>query len=326
MPVDAGPLQALLDAPTTTDVVVNGGVVWADEGRGLERVAIDLGGEERIRALAVRLAASVGRRLDAAAPFVDARLAGEVRLHAVLPPISREGTCLSLRVLRPRAEPLEELVGSAELAGVLRKLVASRRSFLVTGGTGAGKTTLLSALLGCADPADRVVVVEDSSELRPVLPHLVRLEARPANVEGIGEVTLRDLVRQALRMRPDRLVVGEIRGPEIVDVLAALNTGHEGSATTVHANGVAEVPARLEALGALAGLAPGAVRSQAAAGLAAVVHVARTGVVRRVETVGVFTSAGETVPAISVRDGRCEAGPGAATLHRLLADRGQSPW
>lgn len=150
--VDAGPLQTLLDAPSTTDVLVNGGAVWVDSGCGLERVPLDLGGEERVRALAVRLAASVGRRLDAASPFVDARLGGDIRLHAVLPPIAREGTCVSLRVLRPRTEPLSTLVGSVELADVLRKLVAARLSFLVTGGTGVGKTTILSALLGCADP------------------------------------------------------------------------------------------------------------------------------------------------------------------------------
>ena len=329
MSVDAGPLQALLDVPATTDVLVSGGDVWVDCGRGLEPVVIDLGGEERVRALAVRLAATAGRRLDAASPFVDARLAGDIRLHAVLPPIARDGTCLSLRVLRPRSEPLEALVGCAELADVLRKLVRSRLSFLVTGGTGVGKTTLLAALLGCADPADRVVVVEDSSELRPALPHVVRLEARPPNVEGSGEVTLRDLVRQALRMRPDRLVVGEIRGAEIIDVLSALNTGHEGGATTLHANGVADVPARLEALGSLAGLPSAAVLRQAAAGFATVVHLGRAGTRRQVETIAVFSldaGAVSAVPAISVRAGRCVAGPGAAALHRLLADRGEVPW
>lgn len=176
---------------------------------------------------------------------------------------------------------------------------------------------------------DRVVVVEDSSELRPPLPHVVRLEARPSNVEGSGEVTLRDLARQALRMRPDRLVVGEMRGAEIMDVLAALNTGHEGGASTLHANGVSEVPARLEALGSLAGMPVAAVSRQAAAGFSAIVHLARVGAVRRVEAVGVFRFVDGDLraePAITARDGVCTAGPGAARLHSLLADRGQTPW
>lgn len=327
--IDAGPLAALLAAPETTDVLVNGGTVWVDSGAGLARNDCDCGGEERVRALAVRLAASVGRRLDAASPFVDARLDGDIRMHAVLPPISREGTCLSLRVLRPRSEPLETLVGSAELAGVLGKLVSARCSLLVTGGTGVGKTTILASLLSQADPGDRILVVEDSSELRLAMPHVVRLESRPPNIEGSGEVTLRELVRQALRMRPDRLVVGEIRGAEIVDVLAALNTGHEGGATTLHANTVSDVPARLEALGSLAGLPAAAISRQAAAGFDAIVHLRRDGSRRSVEAIGVFTFQDGVLgaaPAIVARGGRCAAGPGAARLHRLLADRGHVPW
>jgi pilus assembly protein CpaF len=168
---------------------------------------------------------------------------------------------------------------------MLRALVSQRLAFVVSGGTGAGKTTLLAALLGCIDPVERLLVVEDVHELSVDHPHVVRLQARPANVEGAGEVTLTTLVRQALRMRPDRIVVGEVRGAEVRELLAALNTGHEGGCGTVHANAPADVVARFEALGALAGLAPGAVRSQLAAAIDVVVHVARERGTRRVASV-----------------------------------------
>jgi pilus assembly protein CpaF len=193
--------------------------------------------------------------------------------------VSPRGTCLSLRVPRRRAFGLAELVGAGTVppdgARLLEQLVASRTAFLVSGGTGTGKTTLLSALLSLADPGDRLLLVEDAGELAPAHPHVVRLEARPANVEGAGEVSLRDLVRQALRMRPDRLVVGEVRGAEVVDLLAALNTGHEGGCGTLHANGAADVPARLEALAAVAGLGREALHSQLASGLRVAVHLVR---------------------------------------------------
>src|SRR5690606_25793729 len=219
-----------------------------------------------------RLAGSAGRRLDDASPYVDARLPDGARLHAVLAPVSTRGTCLSLRVPPRRAFSLEELtrVGSltADGAALLRRMVGAKLAFLVSGGTGSGKTTLLSALLSLVPPAERLVLVEDSRELAPDHPHVVQLEARPPNSEGAGEITVRTLVRQALRMRPDRLVVGEVRGAEVVDLLAALNTGHEGGCGTIHANSAAEVPARVEALGIAAGFSRAAVHSQ----LAAAVH------------------------------------------------------
>lgn len=193
--------------------------------------------------------------------------------------------CLSLRVVRPRAFTLDELVAAGTLPPggqrLLRAMVEARLSFLVSGGTGTGKTTLLSALLGLVGPGERIVLAEDSAELRPDHPHVVRLETRPANQEGAGLVTLADLVRQALRMRPDRLVVGEVRGAEVADLLAALNTGHEGGCGTVHANAAAHVPARLEALGTAAGLDRGSLHSQLAAALTLVVHLVRDRAGRR---------------------------------------------
>jgi pilus assembly protein CpaF len=203
---------------------------------------------------------------------------------------------------------------------LLRSLVRCRRAFLVTGGTGSGKTTLLSALLGEVDPQERLVLCEDAAELTPSHPHVVRLLTRPPNVEGVGEVTLRDLVRQALRMRPDRLVVGEVRGAEVTDLLSALNTGHEGGCGTLHANRPAEVPARLEALGVAAGLPRAAVHSQAAAGLAVVVHVRRAPTGRRVEEIGVMRRVGEFV--VVEAGWRADGGPCPADdrLRQLLAD------
>jgi pilus assembly protein CpaF len=278
--VGAGPLQALLADPGVTDVLVNGPEeVWVDRGGGLELADVRFADDAAVRRLAVRLAAPSGRRLEDAQPWVDARLADGIRLHAVLPPIAPRGTCLSLRVPRRRAFELAELeaAGSvpADGSALLAHLVTSRAAFLVSGGTGTGKTTLLSALLSRVPASERLLLVEDAGELDPAHPHVVRLEARPANVEGAGEVTLRDLVRQALRMRPDRVVVGEVRGAEVVDLLAALNTGHEGGCGTLHANSARDVPARLEALAAVAGLDRAALHSQLASGLRLAVHLAR---------------------------------------------------
>ena len=326
----AGPLEPLLRAPGVTDVLVNGpGQVWADRGHGLELTAVRFPDDDAVRRLAVRLAAAAGRRLDDAAPWVDVGLPDGTRLHAVLPPVSGSGTCLSLRVLRRCAYSLADLAGSGALPGnsedLLRAVVARRLAFLVTGGTGSGKTTLLSALLGAADPADRVVLCEDAAELAPVHPHVVRLLTRPPNVEGVGQVTLRDLVRQALRMRPDRLVVGEVRGAEVTDLLAALNTGHDGGCGTLHANRPAEVPARLEALGVAAGLGRAAVHSQAAAALAVIVHLRRLPEGRRVDEIGVLRRAGELV--VVEAGWRADGGPCPAgdRLSELLGNRAGSP-
>ena len=306
--VGAGPLEPYLHDPDVTDVLVNGpGEVWIDRGAGLERAPVRFPDDGAVRRLAQRLAAPSGRRLDDAQPWVDARLSDGVRLHAVLPPVAPGGTCLSLRLARSRAFRLDELVRAGSLtddgARLLRQLVAARTAFLVTGGTGTGKTTLLSALLGLVDVTDRLLLVEDAGELAPAHPHVVRLEARAANLEGAGAVTLQDLVRQALRMRPDRVVVGEVRGAEVVDLLGALNTGHEGGCGTLHANSASDVPARLEALAAVAGLDRAALHSQLASGLRVVVHLVRerSGGRRRVAEVDVLERSAdglvEAVPA-----------------------------
>ena len=278
--VGTGVLEPLLADPAVTDVLVSApDRVWVDRGGGLELTAVTFADAAAVRRLAQRLAAVAGRRLDDARPWVDARLPDGTRMHAVLPPVSVGSACLSLRVVRPRAFALNELVeaGTVPPGGdrVLRALVEARVSYLISGGTGAGKTTLLSSLLGAVGEQERIVLAEDSAELRPDHPHVVRLETRPANQEGAGRVTLRDLVRQALRMRPDRLVVGEVRGAEVTELLAALNTGHEGGCGTVHANAAEHVPARLEALGTAAGLDRAALHSQLAAALSVVVHLVR---------------------------------------------------
>ena len=320
----AGPLEPLLREPGVSDVLVNGpDQVWVDRGSGLERTLVRFPDEDAVRRLAVRLAAAAGRRLDDAAPWVDAGLPDGTRMHAVLAPLCRPGTTISLRVARRRVFTLEELVAAgsvgAEGARLLHEVVARRLAFLVTGGTGSGKTTLLSALLGLVPPGERVLLCEDAPELVPAHPHVVRLATRPPNVEGVGEVTLRDLVRQALRMRPDRLVVGEVRGAEVTDLLTALNTGHDGGVSTLHANRPAEVPARLEALGVAAGLDRLAVHSQAAAALSVVVHLRRSPSGRRVEEIGVVRRAGDLVVVES--GWRADGGPcpGAARLADLLS-------
>ena len=326
--VGAGPLEALLHEPGVTDVLVNGpDEVWVDRGRGLERADVRFGSDREIRRLAARLAAAAGRRLDDAVPYADIRLADGVRLHAVLPPVSPGGVCLSFRVPRRRAFSLDEFVDmgamSREAAALLAAVVASRASFVVTGGTGTGKTTLLATLLGRVDPRERVVIVEDSGELRPDHPHVVRLEARAPNIEGAGAIELRSLVRHALRMRPDRLVVGEVRGAECVDLLAALNVGHDGGAGTLHANSVVDVPARIEALCTAAGLSREAAHSQLGAGLRVVVHLARGLDGQRVlDSVGVVVRQAnglvEVQPAMHRRSGRWVDAGGRVALDQVL--------
>lgn len=331
--VGAGPLEVLLRRPGVTDVLVNGHrEVFVDTGDGLRLSPIAFADDAAVRRLAQRLAAGAGRRLDDSSPFVDVRLRDGTRFHAVLAPMASPGTCLSLRIPTRRALTLDQLTASrmvdAETARLLLDLVASKVAFVISGGTGSGKTTLLAALLSYVEPTHRIVIVEDAAELRPDHPHVVSLEARPANVEGAGEVTLRQLVRQALRMRPDRLVVGEVRGAEVVDMLAALNTGHEGGCGTIHANSAADVPARFEALGVAAGLDRMAVHAQLAAALRVVVHLRRgSDGTRRVGEISVLVrepDAVRTQPAIRWgADGAKEVGSGAAILAALLAESDQ---
>ena len=324
----AGPLAPLLADEQVSDVLVNGGSVWVDRGHGLQRVAVDLGGPDEVRRLAQRLAAAAGRRLDDGCPCADVPLPDGTRLHAVLPPVAVAGPYLSLRAFRRRAFSLDELVAAGGVppagARLLAAIVAARVAYLVTGGTGTGKTTLLSTLLSLVPPNERLVLVEDAAELRPAHPHVVGLQARTSNVEGAGGVSLRDLVRQALRMRPDRLVVGECRGAEVVDLLGPLNTGHEGGAATLHANAPADVPARLEALALLDGVPRAALHAQLAAALQVVIQVRRAGGQRVVDEVCMLLPVGperlvEAVPAWRRQAGY---GPAAEELAVLLARRG----
>jgi pilus assembly protein CpaF len=327
----AGPLEPLLREPGVTDVLVNGpNQVWVDRGNGLEPAGVRFPDDRAVRRLAVRLAAAAGRRLDDAMPCADVRLADGTRLHAVLPPIAPAGACLSFRIPRRRPFTLPELVSADTVhpaaAELVDALVGARLSFLVTGGTGSGKTTVLATILGRVAPTDRIVLIEDSGELNPDHPHVVRLEARTANAEGAGAIEMRALVREALRMRPDRLIVGEVRGAECVDLLAALNVGHDGGAGTLHANSVGDVPARIEALCTGAGLAREAVHSQLAAGLQAVLHLRRspTGA-RQLVAVGVLERGPDGLvavrPAWSQDRGRWVPGAGRAALDAALTER-----
>ncbi|MDQ3627947.1 MAG: TadA family conjugal transfer-associated ATPase [Actinomycetota bacterium] len=329
--VGAGPLDALLHEPGVTDVVVNGPhAVFVDRGSGLEPSSVRFADDEAVRRLAQRLAAAGGRRLDDASPYVDLRLHNGTRFHAVLSPLARPGTAISLRVPARCTFTLADLVEVGTItqlgAELLRDLVSSRAPFLVTGGTGGGKTTLLATLLSLVDPRERLVVVEDASELRPEHPHVVGLEGRPANIEGAGEVSVRDLVRQALRMRPDRLVVGEVRGAEVVDLLAALNTGHEGGCGTVHANSATDVPARLEALGVAAGLSREALHSQLASAVKVVVHIVRPHRgARHVREIAVLGPGPDGIvraehAVVFAADGAPTTGPGARCLEQILTD------
>jgi pilus assembly protein CpaF len=283
--IGAGPLEPLLRDARTTDVLVTGTrEVWVDGVDGLRRTDVTFPDDESVRRLAQRLALACDRRLDDAQPYVDGWLPGpgalaRVRLHAMLPPIAADGTCLSLRVLRPAAHDLSTLQAlgtfDAQSHDVLMSIVDARLAFLISGGTGSGKTTLLAAMLGQVAHHERIVCVEDAGELHPGHPQFVRLIARPPNIEGAGEVTLSDLVRQALRMRPDRIVVGEVRGAEVCDLLTALNTGHDGGAGTLHANSPADVPARMEALASLGGLTRDALQSQLSAAIQVILHMRR---------------------------------------------------
>ncbi|MBZ5739101.1 TadA family conjugal transfer-associated ATPase [Nocardioides mangrovi] len=327
--VGAGPLEPLLRLPHVTDVLVNGCErVYLDRGSGLELTPVRFPDEESVRRLAQRLAALGGRRLDDATPYADLRLPDGTRFHAVLAPLARPGTVVSLRVPRRESFSIGELVSlgmlGEDVAAVLEQIVAARLAFLVSGGTGTGKTTLLAALLARVDPAERLVLVEDASELRPDHPHVVALEGRPPNIEGRGEIPVRTLVRQALRMRPDRLVVGEVRGAEVVDLLAALNTGHEGGCGTLHANSARDVPARVEALALAAGLGRDAAHSQLAAAVDVVLHVGRgPDGTRRLREVAVPTRGADGLVVMSSAlavgpDGTAAPGPAAEGLSARL--------
>ena len=289
-----GPLGSYLVSPDVTDLFLNGerGGLWVDRGDGLERDPTLTLSERDMRDLAVRLIALGGRHIDEATPCVDVRLHGGVRVHAVLPPVSVTGTLLSIRIPQVRRRNLDELGATGMFdkaqAEDLARAVAQRTNLLITGAAGTGKTTLLAALLGTAPAAERIVAIEDVAELGVEHPHFVSLESRQANLEGAGAIGMDRLVREALRMRPDRLVVGECRGAEVRELLAALNTGHDGGAGTLHANSLVDVPARMEALGALAGMTQDAVARQTVSAIGLVLHLERSGGVRRLARLGRF--------------------------------------
>jgi pilus assembly protein CpaF len=288
-----GPLDPLLEDPEVDEVMVNGPrSVWVERAGRLEHAAVSFVTEAELTHAIERILAPLGRRVDEASPLCDARLADGSRVNVVIPPLSLEGPCLTVRKFRREGFSLEDLEENGTLApdvgAFLADCVRARASILVSGGTGSGKTTTLNALSGVIPTGERIVTIEDAAELRLRQRHVVRLEARPANLEGRGEVTIRQLVRNALRMRPDRIVVGEVRGPEALDMLQALNTGHEGSLTTVHANSPADALRRVETLALMAGLGlpHAAVREQVASALDLVVHQARSeGGARRIEAV-----------------------------------------
>ncbi|MFF2843104.1 TadA family conjugal transfer-associated ATPase [Paenarthrobacter sp. NPDC057981] len=321
-----GPLQQLAQDPSVTDIFVNApDSVWFDRGRGLERSLVRFDAEHHVRSLAARLVAAGGRRLDDGSPCVDVRLKGGYRIHAVLAPISTAGTLLSIRIRREEVFSLSELraggMFSERVEGVLRAIIERRLTFLISGATGSGKTTLLSTMLGLSDPDERLVLIEDAAELNPVHPHVVCLESRHGNLEGEGSVDLAELVRQALRMRPDRLIVGECRGAEVRELLTALNTGHTGGGT-VHANTAESVPARLVALGALAGLNAEAVQLQVSSALDTVIHVARTQAGRRVTSIGMMVptpSGPEVITALTLGPAGIVEGPAWPELSRRLS-------
>ena len=288
-----GGLLPLFDDTQIRDILVQvrGGVaeLWTDRGAGAERIAGWEAPADEVRSLAVLLIAAGGRHLDELNPLADVRLGDGIRVHAALDPVAVAGAAISIRLPTAVTPELGALVRrglcSAHIAGILARAVGDRRNLLITGGAGSGKTTLLTALLGLVPANERIISIEDVAELRPAHPHHVALESRQPNIEGAGGIGLDRLLREALRMRPDRIVLGECRGQEIATLLAALNTGHEGGAGTLHANRIDDVPARLEALGMLAGLTPAALARQATA-LDLIVHVSRRSGVHRITQLG----------------------------------------
>lgn len=276
-----GPLEKLLAKPGVTDVLVNSySDVWFDQGDGLVRSDINWKSETELRDYAARLASSVNRRLDDVNPFVDARLKNGIRFHAVIPPISQIGTTMSFRIPNQKQFTVAQLVElgtfDSAVAVILKRIVQTKISFAISGNTGSGKTTILGTLLGEVDSSERMVVIEDSTELKIDHPHVVSLQARMANSEGIGQIELSALVKQTMRMRPDRIVVGEIRGTEVIDLLIGLNTGHQGGCLTLHANNTQAVIARFEALGLLAKVPKAAIHALLGQAIQVLLHVQRT--------------------------------------------------
>ncbi len=318
--VGLGPLEELLADPAVEEVMVNGhDRIYLERAGRIERASVSFDSEQALRDAIERILTPLGRRVDELSPMADARLEDGSRVHVVIPPLAVDGPSMSIRrfsAVRPGPRELLKLgTITEELRDQLAAAVAARRSILVSGGTGSGKTTLLNALSAFIDPGERVITIEDAAELRLRQPHVVRLESRPANVEGRGTVTIRELLRGALRMRPDRIVIGEVRGGEALDLLMALNTGHEGALSTVHANSPEDALRRVETLALMAGvgLPHEAIREQLGRGLDLVIHLARLsdGSRRVVEVAEVVRAAG----SVGVRE-----------LYRLGSELERSPW
>ncbi len=310
-----GPLEPLLEDPEVDEIMVNGPrSVLVERGGRIEATSVTFDSEEALLHVIERILSPLGRRVDEAVPLADARLPDGSRVNCVIPPLSLDGPLLTIRRFRRRGFTPAELVGNATLCDealdFLRESVSSRRNIVVSGGTGSGKTTLMNVLSSFIGADERVITIEDAAELRLQQPHVLRLESRPPNLEGGGEVTIRQLVRNALRMRPDRIVIGEVRGAEALDMLQALNSGHDGSMTTVHANSAADALRRIETLALMADVALPhvAVRQQAASAIDNVVHLERRrdGARVVVEIVDVVRFASEVGvrPLFSFSDGR----------------------
>lgn len=318
-----GPLEPLLAEPYVTDIMVNGdGAVWVERSGRLEHTGIEMP-PEYVRHLIDRVIAPLGRRIDRMSPLVDARLPDGSRVNAVIPPLAIDGPCLTIRRFGTSNRRIEEF-GDAALAALLGDLITERYNVIVSGGTGAGKTSLLNALTAEIPRHERVITIEDAAELRLPGDHVIRLEARPANAEGVGEITIRTLVRNALRMRPDRIIVGEVRGPEAIDMVQAMNTGHDGSLSTCHANSPSDALRRLETLILMSDvdLPLAAAREQLVSSIDVVVQVARTNDGRRqvtaVEEVGFDLDDRGRIATRPIWDGTCVVGEMARPSRRGL--------
>jgi pilus assembly protein CpaF len=305
--VGLGPLEELFADPAVEEVMVNGSErIYVERGGRIEPAPVAFDDERDVRETIERILAPTGRRVDELSPMADARLADGSRVNVVVPPLAVDGPAISIRRFGAERPGPAELVASGSVAPraaeILEQGVRARRTVLVTGGTGSGKTTLLNALSAWIDPTERVITIEDAAELRLRQPHVVRLESRPPSVEGRGEVTIRDLLRNALRMRPDRIVIGEVRGPEALDLLTALNTGHDGALSTLHANSPEDALRRLETLALMAGvgLPHDAVRDQVVRGVELIAHMRR-----EPDGARLLVAIGEVLPAagaVAVRE------------------------
>jgi pilus assembly protein CpaF len=327
--VGLGPLEGLMEDPAVDEVMVNGpGAVWVERNGRIERTRVVFSSDEELMNVIERILSPLGRRVDEASPLVDARLRDGSRINCVIPPLSLDGPLLTIRRFRRAGFSLDDLVQngtlSGDVAGFLERCVRARANLVVSGGTGSGKTTLLNVLSSLVDPEERVVTIEDAAELRLRQDHVLRLESRPASLEGEGEITIRMLVRNALRMRPDRIIVGEVRGAEALDMLQALNSGHDGSMTTVHSNSAADALRRVETLALMAdvGLPHAAVRQQLASALDLVVHLerGRDGPRRVVDVAEVVRFAGDVgITSLLGTDSQAHRAPGGDLARKLRA-------